>query len=184
MVLKAYAIPVGGGIKRITDKREILKIVRRTKVLWIDVREPSEEDILFLEKEFGFREPPKEVFEDIEISSRFYEGRDYLYAIFSFLVQHKEVVFAEPVLFFIKGNILITLRYNKIVTFSMFKRIVDRRRLEFNFPDQLMAELLNLEVERIGNRLEIIGKRIRSIKKQIFTEHRRKLLKIWPTTTS
>ena len=177
LVLKAYAIPVGGGIKRITDKREILKIVRRTKVLWIDVREPSEEDILFLEKEFGFREPPKEVFEDIEISSRFYEGRDYLYAIFSFLVQHKEEVFAEPVLFFIKGNILITLRYNKIVTFSMFKRIVDRRRLEFNFPDQLMAELLNLEVERIGNRLEIIGKRIRSIKKQIFTEQSPEIIK-------
>ena len=93
------------------------------------------------------------------------------------MVQHKEEVFAEPVLFFIKGNILITLRYNKIVTFSMFKRIVDRRRLEFNFPDQLMAELLNLEVERIGNRLEIIGKRIRSIKKQIFTEQSPEIIK-------
>ena len=177
LVLKAYVIPVGGGIRKITEKEEILRISRRTKVLWIDVREPSEEDLKFLEKEFGFREPPKEVFEDIEISSRFYEGRDYLYAIFSFLVQHKEEVFAEPVLFFIKRNILITLRYSKIVTFSMFKRIVDRRGLEFHFPDQLMAELLNLEVERIGNRLEIIGKRIRSIKKQIFSEQSPEIIK-------
>jgi len=145
--------------------------------LWIDAREPTEEDLRFLQREFGFREPPKEVFEDIEISSRFYEGRDHLYAIFSFLVQHRDEVYAEPVLFFLKGNVLITLRYSKIVTFSMFKRMVDRHKLSFSVPDRLMAELLNLEVERIGNRLEIIGKRIRSIRQQIFEEQSPEIIK-------
>ena len=176
-MLKAYLIPPGGGIKRFDSKEEILRLIPHAKVLWIDVREPTEEDLDFLQKEFGFREPPKEVFEDIEISSRFEEGKDYLYAIFSFLVQHKDEVYAEPVLFFLKGNILITLRYSKIVTFSMFKRLIDRHKLDFQFPDQLMAELLNLEVERIGNRLEIIGKRIRSIRKQIFAEQSPEIIK-------
>lgn len=168
-MLKAYIIKSEGGIERIS-KNEILDYINRQTVLWIDVREPQTDDLKFLETHFGFKEPPKEVFGDIEISSRFYEGKDHLYVILSFLIQHKEEVYSEPVLFFVKSNVLITLRYSKIVTFSMFKRMIDRRKLSFNFPDRLLAELLNLEVERIGNRLEIIGKRIRSIRKQIFEE--------------
>ena len=176
-MLKAYIIPPEGGIERIEKPEEIAEFLKARILVWVDVRNPQEEDLKFLEKSFGFKEPPKEVFEDIEISSRFYEGREQLYAIFSFLVQHKNEVYAEPVLFFIKDNLLITLRYSKIVTFSMFKRMLDRRKLSFQFPDQLMAELLNLEVERIGNRLEIIGKRIRSIRQQIFTEQSPEIIK-------
>ena len=176
-MLRAYIIPPGGGIKRFESKEEILKILPKVKILWIDVREPSEDEVEFLQEKFGFREPPKEVFEDIEISSRFEEGKDYLYAIFSFLVQHKDEVYAEPVLFFLKERVIITLRYKKIVTFTMFKKLIDRHKLDFQYPDQLMAELLNLEVERIGNRLEIIGKRIRSIRKQIFAEQSPEIIK-------
>jgi magnesium transporter len=175
-VLKAYIIKPEGGIERI-QKKEIVNYLNKTTVLWIDVREPQKEDLKFLETYIGFKEPPKEVFEDIEISSRYYEGKDSLYVILSFLIQHKEEVYSEPVLFFIKSNVLITLRYSKIVTFSMFKRMIDRRNLSFNFPDRLLAELLNLEVERIGNRLEIIGKRIRSIRKQIFEEQSPEIIK-------
>ena len=176
-MLKAYIIPPEGGIERIEKPEEIAEFLKARILVWVDVRNPQEGDLKFLERNFGFKEPPKEVFEDIEISSRFYEGREQLYAIFSFLVQHKNEVYAEPVLFFIKDNLLITLRYSKIVTFSMFKRMLDRRKLSFQFPDQLMAELLNLEVERIGNRLEIIGKRIRSIRQQIFTEQSPEIIK-------
>jgi len=176
-VLRAYFIPPEGGIQRIEDPKEIKRLAKENQLLWIDLREPTEEALKFLEREFGFKEPPKDVFEDIEISSRFFEGRDYLYAIFSFLVQHKTEVFAEPVLFFLKRNILITLRYSKIVTFSMFKRLIDRRKLTFDSPDNLMVELLNLEVERMGNRLEIIGKRIRSIRQQIFKEQSPEIIK-------
>ena len=176
-MLRAYLILPQGGIQRIDDPNEIRKLAKEVSLLWIDLRNPKEEDLKFLEKEFGFKEPPKEVFEDIELSSRYYEGRDYLYAIFSFLVQHKDEVFAEPVLFFLKKNLLITLRYNKIVTFSMFKRIIDHQKLTFSSPDILMAELLNLEVERMGNRLEIIGKRIRSIRQQIFEEQSPEIIK-------
>ena len=176
-MLKAYIFPPGGGLERLENRDEILKLSKKSKVLWIDVREPTEEELSFLEREFGFREPPKEVFEDIEISSRFFEGKDFLYAVFTFLVQHKDEVFSEPVLFYFKNNILITLRYRKIVTFSMFKRIIRNRRLTFNFPDQILTELLNLEVERIGNRLELIGKRIRSIRKEIFEEQSPDIIK-------
>jgi len=176
-VLRAYLILPQGGIQRIDDPNEIRKLAKEVSLLWIDLRNPKEEDLKFLEKEFGFKEPPKEVFEDIELSSRYYEGRDYLYAIFSFLVQHKDEVFAEPVLFFLKKNLLITLRYSKIVTFSMFKRIIDHQKLTFPSPDILMVELLNLEVERMGNRLEIIGKRIRSIRQQIFEEQSPEIIK-------
>jgi len=176
-VLRAYLILPQGGIQRIDDPNEIRKLAKEVSLLWIDLRNPKEEDLKFLEKEFGFKEPPKEVFEDIELSSRYYEGRDYLYAIFSFLVQHKDEVFAEPVLFFLRKNLIITLRYSKIVTFSMFKRIIDHQKLTFPSPDILMVELLNLEVERMGNRLEIIGKRIRSIRQQIFEEQSPEIIK-------
>ncbi len=168
-MLKAYIIKPEGGIERV-ETELVKEYSERGFLVWIDVRQPQEEELKFLERRFGFKEPPKDVFEDIEISSRFFEGRDYLYAIFSFLVQYKDEVRSEPVLFFIKDRLLITLRYSKILTFSMFKRIVDRRKLSFEHPDRLMAELLNLEVERIGNRLEIIGKRIRSIRKRIFKD--------------
>jgi magnesium transporter len=173
-VLKVFVFKPEGGFERVDPKS--LKLEGGNTV-WVDVREPTPEDLRYLRERFGFKEPPKEVFEDIEISSRFFEGRDHLYAVFSFLVQHRDEIRSEPVLFFLKENLLITLRYSKIVTFSMFKRMVTRRKLAFESPDALMAELLNLEVERIGNRLEIVGKRIRSIRKQIFEEQSPEIIK-------
>lgn len=175
-MLKVYLLKEEGGIERI-EKNKIRDSLEKGKLVWVDVRQPTENDLKFLERELGFKEPPKEVFEDIEISSRFFEGRDYLYAVFTFLVQYKDEVHSEPVLFFIRENLLITLRYSRILTFSMFKKIVDRRKLVFEHADQVMAELLNLEVERIGNRLEIIGKRIRSIRQQIFEDQSPDIIK-------
>jgi len=176
-VLKIYTFTSEEGLKKLERVQEIENYLSRYKVLWIDVRQPSEKELKFLYEKFGFKEPPKDEFEDIEISSRFAEGRDHIYVIFSFIIQSKEEVYAEPVLFFIKGKVLITLRYRRIPTFGMFKDFVRKRKLTFNFSDQIMAQILNLEVERIGNRLEIIGKRIRSIRKRIFEEQSPEIIK-------
>ncbi len=47
----------------------------------------------------------------------------------------------------------------------------------FQFAESVFGEILSLEVDRIGDRLEILGKRIRNLRKEIFLEQSEEVIK-------
>jgi len=51
------------------------------------------------------------------------------------------------------------------------------RRSYIQFSESLFGEILSIEVDRIGDRLEILGKRIRNIWKEIFVEQSEEMIK-------
>jgi magnesium transporter len=151
--------------------------IPKDRILWIDVEKPTEEEILWLKSAVGFEMPPREVFGDIEISSKYKEEGEKIFMNFSFVIQQKEDILVEPVFFFLKGRFLVTIRYRDIPTLVIFQRRVEAQRLVFQFPEEMFSQIISIEVDRIGDRLEILGRRIRNLRKEVFEEQTEEILK-------
>ena len=164
--------------KEITERElEEFESARREGILWIDVLDPTEEEIEWLNNSVNFEMPSKQVLGDIEISSKYNEAGNSISINMSFIIQHKDEILAEPVFFFIKERYFVTLHYREIPSLMIFLSRLRARRSFIRFSESLFAEILSIEVDRIGDRLEILGKRIRNIWKQIFVEQSEELIK-------
>ncbi len=152
-------------------------MIPKDRALWIDVEKPTDEEISWLKSTVGFEMPPREVFGDIEISSKYKEEGERIFMNFSFVIQQKEDILVEPVFFFLKSRFMVTIRYRDIPTLLIFQRRVEVQRLVFQFPEDMFSQIINIEVDRIGDRLEILGRRIRNLRKEVFEEQTEEILK-------
>ncbi len=150
---------------------------RKKGIVWIDVLDPDEGEISWLEEKIGFEMPSKEVMGDIEISSKYTEVGDSININMSFVIQQKEEIIVEPVFFFIRERYFVTLRYRDIPALLIFLNRLKTNRAYIQFAESLFGEILSIEVDRIGDRLEILGRRIRNIWKKIFVEQSEELIK-------
>ncbi len=151
--------------------------IPKDSVIWLDVEKPSEEEINWLKSAVSFEMPPREVFGDIEISSKYKEENDSIYMNLSFVIQQKEDILVEPVVFFIKGRYLVSLRYRDIPTLLIFQKRAIAQNMHFQFPEAIFAEIVKIEIDRIGDRLEILGRRIRNLRKEVFSEQSEEIIK-------
>ncbi len=151
--------------------------IPRDKVIWFDVEKPTDEEISWLHSTVGFSMPPREVFGDIEISSKYREEGEAIYLTFSFLIQQKQDILIEPVIFFIKGRYFVSIRYKDVPTLTIFQRRSQLHGLNFQFAEGILLEIMNIEVDRIGDRLEILGRRIRNLRKEVFVEQSEQMIK-------
>ena len=150
---------------------------RKKGIVWIDAFDPDEGEISWLEEKIGFEMASKEVMGDIEISSKYTEIGDSININMSFVIQQREEIIVEPVFFFIRERYFVTLRYRDIPAILIFLNRLKTNRAYIQFAESLFGEILNIEVDRIGDRLEILGKRIRNIWKKIFVEQSEELIK-------
>ncbi len=151
--------------------------IRKKGILWIDVCDPTAEEVEWLKKEIHFEMPSKEIMGDIEISSKYTEVGDSININMSFVIQQKEEIIVEPVFFFIRERYFVTLRYRDIPTLMIFLNRLKMKRGYIQFSESLFGEILSIEVDRIGDRLEILGRRIRNIWKEIFVEQSEEMIK-------
>jgi magnesium transporter len=173
-MIKIYANSTFGFTEHSVDE---FGTIPKDRILWIDVEKPTEEEIFWLKSAVGFEMPPREVFGDIEISSKYREEGEKIFMNFSFVIQQKEDILVEPVFFFLKGRFMVTIRYRDIPTLLIFQRRVEVQRLVFQFPEEMFSQIINIEVDRIGDRLEILGRRIRNLRKDVFEEQTEEILK-------
>ncbi len=150
---------------------------RKKGILWVDILNPTEEEIAWLREKVSFDVPSREVMGDIEISSKYTETGDTININMSFVVQQKEEIVVEPVFFFIRERYFVTLRYRDIPSIMIFLNRLKTNRIYIQFAESLFAEILGIEVDRIGDRLEILGRRIRNIWKEIFVEQSEEMIK-------
>jgi len=173
-VVKLYVIAG----KEISEwEPEDFEKARKKGILWIDVSEPTDEEITWLREAVSFEIPSKEVMGDIEISSKYTEMGDAISITMSFVIQQKEEIVVEPVVFFIRERYFVTLRYRDIPSLMIFLNRLKTNRTYIQFAESLFAEILSIEVDRIGDRLEILGKRIRNVWKEIFIEQSEEMIK-------
>ena len=172
-MIKLYVI---AGREFAERKPEEFEEIRRG-IVWVDVNNPSKEEIEWLKEKVGFNMPSKELLGDIEISSKYIEEGDAVNINMSFVIQHKDEIIMEPVFFFIKERFFVTLRYRDIPTLMIFLNRLKGNRSYIQFAESLFSEILSIEVDRIGDRLEILGRRIRNIWKEIFVEQSEEMIK-------
>lgn len=146
-------------------------------IIWFDLFNPSEEELEFVKEKINFRMPPKEILGDIEISSKYIEEKDYLEITLSFVIQQKDEILVEPVVFYIKEKFFVTVRYRDIPSLMIFKNRANFQKEFYQFPESLFAEILGIEVDRIGDRLEVLGNKIKDIWRQIFTEQSEEMIR-------
>ncbi len=146
-------------------------------VVWIDLLDPKEEELQLVKEKTGFDMPPKEILGEIEISSKYVEEKDFVEMTLSFVIQYKGEILVEPVVFFIKEKFLVSVRYRDIPSILMFKNRINIHRKFYQFPEGIFAGILGIEVDRIGDRLEILGKRIKELWKQMFEEQSEEMIR-------
>ena len=173
-MIKVYASSTFGFTEHTVDE---FGTISKDRVLWIDVEKPTEEEILWLKSAVGFEMPPKEVFGDIEISSKYQEEGEAIFMNLSFVIQQKEDILVEPVFFFLKNRFMVTIRYRDIPTLMIFQRRVESQKILFQFAEDMFSQIVSIEVDRIGDRLEILGRRIRNLRKEIFKEQTEEIIK-------
>ena len=146
-------------------------------VVWIDLLDPKEDELKLVKEKTGFDMPPKEILGEIEISSKYVEEKDFVEMTLSFVIQYKGEILVEPVVFFIKEKFLVSVRYRDIPSILMFKNRINIHRKFYQFPEGIFAGILGIEVDRIGDRLEILGKRIKELWKQMFEEQSEEMIR-------
>jgi len=146
-------------------------------VVWFDLYDPEEEELSFVKEKIAFEMPPKEILGDIELSSKYIEEKDFLEITLSFVIQQKDEILVEPVVFYIKEKYFVTVRYRDIPAIMVFKNRVNFQKKFFQFPEGLFASILGIEVDRIGDRLEVMGKKIRDIWKKMFVEQSEEMIR-------
>ena len=151
--------------------------IRQEAVVWLDVEKPNDAEIDWLRSAVGFQMPPREVFGDIEISSKYKEEEEAIYMNLSFVIQQKEDISVEPVLFFIKGRYMVSIRYRDIPSMLIFIKRMEQNPLNFQFPEAIFSQIVNIEVDRLGDRLEILGRRIRNLRKEVFVEQSEEIIR-------
>ncbi|MFN3947141.1 MAG: magnesium/cobalt transporter CorA [Aquificaceae bacterium] len=151
--------------------------IKKEAIIWLDVEKPTEAEIDWLRSAIGFKMPPREVFGDIEISSKYKEEEDAIYMNLSFVIQQKEDISVEPVLFFIKGRYMVSIRYRDIPTMLIFIKRMEQSPISFQFPEAMFSQIVNIEIDRLGDRLEILGKRIRNLRKEVFVEQSEEIIR-------
>ncbi len=150
------------------DFREILKI---QNILWIDVINSDYEEIKLLAAYLNIKIPSKEEVEEIEISSRYWEEKDYIKINTYFLIEEKtqdlsiSFVENESITFILRRNILISVRYKELATFNeVLKKVIINPKMYKNGL-YIFADILSIRIDKDADFLEKLTKEISKLSK-------------------
>lgn len=127
----------------------------RRAPVWIDLLDPSGDEIREIEKRFSIEVPTREEMQEIELSSRLYEEDGALFMTVSVL---NKATSDEPqttaITFILVKKTLITLRYADPVPFKTFIRRVNRTPSLATSSESVLFGLLEQIVDRLADIME------------------------------
>lgn len=148
---------------------EITEDIETDKILWIDLLSPLEEEKEWVENTFNIELPTKQEMEEIEVSSRYWEDEENININAYFLIKEKENFINETVSFFLTKNILITIRYRELTTFSeTAKKVLSNPRFYEN-GFYILITILEIRIDTDADTLEFITREINKLSKIVFT---------------
>jgi magnesium transporter len=137
--------------------------------LWIDLREPTPDEELLVEKTLGIDVPTREEMREIEASNRFYEENGGLYMTATLVTKlDTDLPERTQVTFILTGNRLVTNRYTDPLPFRRFIAYAARHPALATSGSMVLAGLLEAIVNRIADVLEKVGGDIDALSSKIF----------------
>jgi magnesium transporter len=137
------------------------------KPVWVDLYNPTQEEIAQACGDYGLEIPPREQLEEIEFSSRL-QYEDGAFTLSVPVTPHgknQEADETAPLGFVLTKDLLVTIRFAQLHTFESITKRVDRR--ERSAPDIFMV-ILEAMIDYGADRLEELRAEALTISKRIF----------------
>jgi magnesium transporter len=148
-------------------------------IFWVDLINPTEEEIRQVEKDFRVELFTKQESEEIESSSKYVETEDEIGINLNFLIPENNTFSNEPVSFILKDKILLTQRSREFRSFSETYRKL--RAIKPVDGEDIFLAILETRIDYDADLIEHITDRISEISKQMVGDkdpNRELLLKI------
>lgn len=141
--------------------------------IWVDVKNPSEEEKLAVQNDLEITFPTREELEEIESSARYSESDDEITANSSYLLQDPNGGFYnEPVSFIIREHLLVTYRNVDVKSFDeTHKKIDQNTRAQFD-GNQVFIWIFETRIDLDADLIESIARDISAISKSITVENK------------
>ncbi|MCA1775243.1 MAG: magnesium transporter CorA family protein [Loktanella sp.] len=149
--------------------RDIMDAGPNLDAVWIDLLDPTPQEVGPLGEHLGVTIPDREDMEEIEISSRLYResGAIFMTAILPADTDGDEPEMA-PVTFILCGNQVVTVRYHDPRAFTTFPTQAQRTAMHLPDADTILIGLLEAIIDRLADVLERAGRDIDAVSAAIF----------------
>ncbi len=134
---------------------------------WLDLLDPTEEERALAGTLTGLRIPTRQDVEEIESSSRVYVEDQTLYLSTPLVRRTDALVFSAPVGFVLSRDRLITIRYSDYPVFDLVGKRLARQATPHDAEDSMLL-LLEAIVDRLADLLEMSGRQLDQLSKQVF----------------
>jgi magnesium transporter len=137
--------------------------------IWIDLYNMTREEELYAESILGINIPSLEEMKDIELSSRLYHRDGAINMTASMITNNQNDDYElSAVTFVIYKNTLVTVRYSDPISFQNYSLLVTKLPKSEQNVGSLFVDLIDYIIERIADYLEVVGRDIDAMAKQIF----------------
>ena len=140
------------------------------QALWYDLHDPTAEERAFVNGKAHVDVPTRADIEEIEVSSRLYHEDDADYmtitAVSKFAVGEAQE--KTPLMFILKGETLVTVRYATLRPFENVVERAARNGATGASGEQVMLTLIEALVDRLADALETLGDGIDRISRNVF----------------
>lgn len=142
---------------------------RLRAVPWIDLLEPTAEEVSIVQSAVGVELPTRSEMQEIEISSRLYTENDAIFMTAT-VIQKAGAAFPEvtPITFVLTTANLVTIRYGNPTPFRTFSAKCDRPGAPFGNRDRMFGGLIDEVIDRVADILELVGAELDDISRTIF----------------
>lgn len=141
--------------------------------IWVDLQNPSVEEIKEVEKKYNINFPTKQQQEEIETSSRYLESADLIQVNSTFinLISQAQKIEESEISFIITQNTLFSLRYTDSKIFEETIRRIKRSPSSFSSPAKIFIALFESRIDHDADLIETMSKHTAEIARKIKYNH-------------
>jgi magnesium transporter len=141
-----------------------------TDIVWIDVLSPAAHEDRQVERLLGISLPTREEMEEIEVSARLYQEDSAEFMTLTAVARvHAEEPETTPITFVLKGNTLVTLRYDEPKAFPNYlARAQKPGAVPCSGGELIMMGLIEALCDRMADALENVGRDIDGVSRSVF----------------
>ncbi len=151
------------------------------EALWIDLKEPSDEEQRFVEKALDISIPSKEEMHEIEESSRLFKVRGALFMSCWLLCYDSAIPRNASVTFIVTKTHFLSIRHTDHHAFRIFTPDLKRKHpRHMHDTGEVFAELMDAISGHIAYTLRLVEEDLNSLSVEIFSEQKGQLAKAKP----
>ena len=137
---------------------------------WIDLSNPTKEEIAYIERAAGLKVPGREKLVEIESSSRLHIEDGALYLSMPTIFRQGDMVGRTPLGFLLTSKILVTVRFEELKAFADVRGRLAAKDRDCTGAVGIFVSILEAIVDRTADVLEHVEARLDEISDLIFRE--------------